>query len=80
MGAAITYGSLSPKKIKTVTTYMRLVSMTKHTSLVLHNEGDEELWAWAQYRAKVLKFKDTSEYMLRLVEKDRKGEIKWSKR
>ena len=39
---------------------------------------DEELWAWAQYRAKVLKMK-TSEYLFKLVEKDREGKVSWEK-
>jgi len=37
---------------------------------------DEELWAWAQYKAKVLRMK-TSEYLFELIRKDREGKIKW---
>jgi len=37
---------------------------------------DEELWYWARYRARTLKLK-TSQYIFKLIGKDRKGEIKW---
>ena len=44
--------------------------MPKNTSLVIY---DPELWAWAQYRAKVLGIRNTSEYVHRLIKKDRKS-------
>ncbi|ADI32336.1 hypothetical protein [Staphylothermus hellenicus] len=37
---------------------------------------DEELWAWAQYRAKVLGMK-TSQYIFTLIRKDREGKVVW---
>lgn len=37
---------------------------------------DEELWAWAQYRAKVLGMK-TSQYLFELVKKDKEGKVEW---
>lgn len=36
---------------------------------------DEELWAWAQYRAKTLGYKVTSEYIANLIKIDREKEI-----
>lgn len=42
---------------------------------------DEELWAWAKYRAWQLGFRNKrSEYLFELIKKDRNGEIKWEKR
>jgi len=49
----------------------------RHTSLVVY---DEDLWAWAQYRAKTLKFRNASEYLLGLVGMDRKGKVGWPRR
>lgn len=37
---------------------------------------DQELWAWAQYRAKILGM-TTSEYLFALVRMDREGKVKW---
>jgi hypothetical protein len=36
---------------------------------------DEEAWAWAQYRAKLLGFKATSEYVFKLIELDKKNDV-----
>jgi prophage antirepressor-like protein len=36
---------------------------------------DEELWAWAQYRAKTLGYKITSEYLFALVKLDREKDL-----
>jgi hypothetical protein len=32
---------------------------------------DEELWAWAQYRAKTLGYNTTSEYLFELIKLDK---------
>jgi len=32
---------------------------------------DEELWAWAQYQAKLQGFKSVSEYIFKLIEKEK---------
>ena len=32
---------------------------------------DQELWAWAQYRAKTLDYKITSEYLFALIRLDK---------
>lgn len=34
---------------------------------------DEELWAWAQYRAKALGKSSVSEYIFDLIQKDREA-------
>lgn len=49
----------------------------KHTSLVVY---DGDLWAWAQYRAKTLGFRNASEYLFGLVGRDRRGGVRWPKR
>jgi hypothetical protein len=36
---------------------------------------DQELWAWAQYRAKTLDYKITSEYLFALVKLDREKNL-----
>jgi len=33
---------------------------------------DEEMWNWAQYHAKTLKYNSVSEYLFDLIKKDRK--------
>jgi len=37
---------------------------------------DEDMWAWAQYRAKLLQYRSVSEYIFYLIELDNKGNIK----
>ena len=38
---------------------------------------DEELWAWAQYRAKLLGYRSVSEYLFELIKLDKqKGILK----
>jgi len=32
---------------------------------------DEELWAWAQYKAKLLDLKSVSEYIFKLIKADK---------
>lgn len=36
---------------------------------------DAELWAWAQYRAKLLKYSSVSEYLFDLIKLDKKDHI-----
>lgn len=36
---------------------------------------DKELWAWAQYRAKVLGYNTTSEYLFDLVKLDKQKDL-----
>ena len=37
---------------------------------------DEELWAWAQYKAKLQGFKSVSEYLFKLIKADKeKGSV-----
>lgn len=37
---------------------------------------DEELWAWAQYKAKLQGFKSVSEYLFELIKADKeKGSV-----
>jgi hypothetical protein len=36
---------------------------------------DEENWAWAQYRAKILGYPTTSEYLFDLIKLDKQKEI-----
>ena len=36
---------------------------------------DQELWAWAQYRAKTLDYKITSEYLFALIRLDREKDL-----
>ena len=36
---------------------------------------DAELWAWAQYRAKVLGYRSVSEYLFELIKLDRQDNI-----
>ena len=44
----------------------------KRTNIYITNE---ELWAWAQYRAKTLGYKVTSEYISALIELDREKNL-----
>lgn len=37
---------------------------------------DDELWAWAQYRAKQLQYRSVSEYVFYLIKLDKEGRIK----
>jgi prophage antirepressor-like protein len=37
---------------------------------------DEELWAWAQYKAKLLGYKSVSEYIFELIKQDKQKEEK----
>ncbi len=37
---------------------------------------DEELWAWAQYKAKLQGYKSVSEYLFKLIERDKEREKK----
>ena len=37
---------------------------------------DEQLWAWAQYQAKLQGFKSVSEYIFKLIKQDKKSEKK----
>jgi len=32
---------------------------------------DDELWAWAQYKAKLLNFKSVSEYIFKLIKAEK---------
>lgn len=41
---------------------------------------DTELWAWAQYRAKVLGYKSVSEYLFELIKVDKKNAMRKEKR
>ena len=41
---------------------------------------DAELWAWAQYRAKVLGYKSVSEYLFELIKVDKKNAMLKEKR
>ena len=36
---------------------------------------DEELWAWAQYRAKILGYESTSEYLFQLIRHDKENNV-----
>ena len=36
---------------------------------------DEEAWAWAQYRAKLLDYETTSEYLFDLIKQDKQKDI-----
>lgn len=36
---------------------------------------DEEAWAWAQYRAKLLGYETTSEYLFDLIKLDKQKDI-----
>lgn len=36
---------------------------------------DPELWAWAQYKAKTLKYQSVSEYLFALIKLDRQNNI-----
>jgi len=37
---------------------------------------NNELWAWAQYKTKLLGLRSTSEYIFQLIEKDKKLDLK----
>jgi len=37
---------------------------------------DQELWAWAQYQAKLRGFKSVSEYIFKLIKQDKANEKK----
>lgn len=64
-----------PPKVYSPPDHIHLRSMPeKHTSLVVY---DGDLWAWAQYRAKTLGFRNASEYLLGLVGRDRRGGVRW---
>ena len=36
---------------------------------------DEELWAWAQYRAKILGYESTSYYIFDLIKMDKEKDL-----
>lgn len=36
---------------------------------------DKEVWVWAQYRAKILGYETTSEYLFDLIESDKRNNI-----
>ena len=36
---------------------------------------DEDLWAWAQYRAKILGYESASEYLFDLIKLDKEKEL-----
>ena len=48
--------------------------MVRRTNITI---PDEELWKWARKRAIDLGFRGVSRYLFALVEKDRRGEIRW---
>lgn len=37
---------------------------------------DEQLWAWAQYQAKLQRFKSVSEYIFKLIKQEKESEKK----
>ena len=48
--------------------------MKKHTRTNIF-VLDNELWNWAQYRSKTLKYTSVSEYIFELIKKDREKKV-----
>jgi len=49
-----------------------MIHKHKRTNIFL---VDEELWAWAQYRAKTLDYESTSNYLFDLIRLDKEKDI-----